>query len=269
MRTQKLCSALAMMMFCGTAAANAADSNDAVDKAIDSLKTYDYGTDRNTLKPIDDAVVASYGKAADRKALEVNLVTVLTGRKREGFDAPRSRDAKDYCCRILRVIGTAECVPALAALLGDKDLSHSARYALQSIPAPEAGKALRDALPKLSGSLKIGVIGSLAARRDTECVAAMAECLTDTDKAIAAAAAHALGAIGTADASKALTDSVKTASAEIKPSIADACLECAERLLAGGDKTTAIAVYKSLSGGDQPKQVRLAATRGMISAAGK
>ena len=250
-----------MMMFCGTAAANAADSNEAVDTAIAALKTYDYGTDRNTLKPIDDAVVASYGKAEARKGLETKLAAVLS--------TSASRDAKTYCCRILRVIGTAECVPALAALLGDKDLSHSARYALQSIPAPEAGKALRDALPKLSGSLKIGVIGSLAARRDTECVAAMAGCLTDTDKAIAAAAAHALGAIGTAEASKALTDSVKTASAEVKPSIADACLECAERLLAGGDKTTAIAVYKSLSGGDQPKHVRLAATRGMISAAGK
>ena len=250
-----------MLMFCSAAVANAADNNDAVDKAIDSLKTYDYGTDRSTLKPIDDAVVASFGKAEARKELETKLAAVLS--------TSASRNAKDYCCRILRVIGTAECVPALAALLGDKELSHSGRYALQSIPAPEAGKALRDALSTTSGSLKIGVIGSLAARRDAECVAAMATCLTDTDKAIAGAAAHALGAIGTVEASKALTDSVKTASAEVKPSIADACLECAERLLKGGDKSTAISVYKSLSGEDEPKHVRLAATRGMLSAAGK
>jgi HEAT repeat protein len=261
MRTLRLCSALVMLMFCGAAVANAADSNDAVDKAIAALKTYDYGTDRNTLKPIDDAVVASFGKAEARKELETKLAAVLS--------TSAARDAKDYCCRILRVIGTAECVPALAALLGDKELSHSARYALQSIPAPEAGKALRDALSTTSGALKIGVIGSLAARRDAEAIAAMATCLTDTDKAIAAAAAHALGAIGTAEASKALTDSVKTASAEVKPSIADACLECAEQLLKGGDKSTAIAVYKSLSGEDEPKHVRLAATRGMLSAAGK
>jgi HEAT repeat protein len=261
MRTQRLFSALAILMFCAATAANAADSNDAVDKAIASLKSYDYGADRNTLKPIDDAVVASYGKAEARKELETKLAAVLS--------TSASRDAKDYCCRILRVIGTAECVPALAALLGDKELSHSARYALQSIPAPEAGKALRDALSTTSGPLKIGVISSLGARRDAEAISAMATCLTDTDKAIAAAAAHALGAIGTVEASKALTDSVKTASAEVKPSIADACLECAERLLAGGDKSTAIAVYKSLSGDDEPKHVRLAATRGMISAAGK
>ncbi len=37
------------------------------------------------------------------------------------------------------VIGTAESVPALAALLPDKDLSHMARYALERIPAPGSG----------------------------------------------------------------------------------------------------------------------------------
>ena len=172
--------------------------NAAVDKAIASLKTYDYGTDRNTLKPIDEAVIASYGNTSARKELEGKLVAVL------GENV--SRDAKDYCCRILRVIGSADCVPTLASLLSDKELSHSVRYALQSIPDPAAGKALREALPKSSGALKVGIIGSLGARRDVEAVAAMAECLTDTDKAIVKAAAHALGAIGTVEASKALTD---------------------------------------------------------------
>ncbi|HEY2147236.1 MAG TPA: HEAT repeat domain-containing protein, partial [Pirellulales bacterium] len=243
-------------------AARAADSDHAkLDEAFAALKTYDYGADRNVLKPIDDAVVASYGKSEARKALEARLVTVLA----DGM----SRDAKDYCCRVLRVIGSADCVPALAALLGNKELSHSARYALESIPAPEAGKALRDAVSKTSGEQKIGVIGSIAARRDAEAVAAMAECLSDTDKAIASAAAHALGAIGTADASKALTGALKSASADVKPAVADACLECAERLLSSGDKTTAMGVYKTLGTGDLPKHVKLAATRGLLSAAGK
>ena len=33
--------------------------DEAVDKAFDALKTYDWGTDRNTLKPIDDAVAGA------------------------------------------------------------------------------------------------------------------------------------------------------------------------------------------------------------------
>ncbi|HKD36749.1 MAG TPA: HEAT repeat domain-containing protein [Pirellulales bacterium] len=264
MRHHKLLLALAATLITVVSAhkTNAADSDQAkLDGAFTALKTYDFGTDRKVLNPIDDAVVASYGKTEQRKALEARLVAVLA----DGV----SRDAKDYCCRVLRVIGSADCVPALAALLNNKELSHSARYALQSIPAAEAGKALREAVSKTSGEQKIGVIGSIAARRDADAVAAMAECLNDTDKAIVAAAAHALGAIGTADASKALTGALNTASPEAKPAVADACLECAGRLSTSGDKATAMGVYKTLSAGDLPKHVKLAATRGLLSAAGK
>ncbi len=232
--------------------------NAAVDKAIAALKTYNYGVDRNVLKPIDEAVNASYGNTSARKELEGKLMAVL--------GESVSRDAKDYCCRILRVVGSADCVPALAALLSDKELSHPARYALQSIPDRAAGKALRDALPKLSGSLKIGVIGSLGARRDVEVVAAMAECLNDTDEAVAQAAAHALGAIGSLDAAKALTDFAPKSGALVRPAVIDSRLECAEQLLKDGKKSEAFDIYKSLSGDEQPKHIRLAAKQGMLAA---
>ncbi len=232
--------------------------NAAVDKAIAALKTYDYGTERDTLKPIDEAVIASYGNTSARKDLEGKLVAVL--------GESVSRDAKDYCCRILRVVGSADCVPALAAMLDNKELAHSARYALQSIPDPAAGKALRDALPKSSGALKIGIIGSLGARRDVEAVAAMAECLNDTDEAIAQAAAHALGAIGSIDAAKALTDFAPKSGALVRPAVIDARLECAEQLLKDGKKSEAFDIYKSLSGDEQSKHVRLAAKQGMLAA---
>lgn len=233
----------------------------AVDKAFDALKTYDWGTDRNTLNPIDEAVVATHGDAAARKVLETRLVAVLK--------SGASRSAKDYVCRTLKTIGTAESVPALAALLPDKDLSHMARYALERIPAPEAAAAMRDALPKLSGALKVGAIGSLGVRRDAASVAALAGLLGDGDKAIASAAACALGNIGTPEAAKALLEFVKKAPEGVKVAATDGCLVCAERLLAEGKKAEAIAIYKSLSGADQPKHVRLAATRGLLAAAGK
>jgi HEAT repeat protein len=247
-------------------------NKDALDKAITALATFDWGTgiilqpkeaavDSHVLAPIDDAVAASHGDAAARKALETRLAAVLgTG---------VSRAAKDYVCRKLTVTGTAESVPALAGLLADKDLSHMARYALERIPAPEAAQSLRDSLPKLSGALKIGVIGSLGARRDAASVAAISPSLADSDKAMVAAAACALGDIGTPEAAKALTESGKNAPADSKRAVADACLVAAERLLAAGKKADALVVYKSLMAEDQPKNVRLAATRGMLLAAGK
>jgi HEAT repeat protein len=227
-----------------------------LDKAFEALKTYDWGADRNALNPIDNAVVATLGDANARKALESRLATWL--------GAHVSRDAKDVVCRALRIMGTAESVPALAALLTDKDLSHMARYALERIQAPEAGAALRDALPKVSGALKAGVIGSLGARADAAAAPALIGLLGDADAAIVIAAATALGAIGTPEAATALVAAAKKAPAATKPAIIDGALHAAELLAAAGKKAEAIAVYKAFMGEDQPKHVKLAATRGML-----
>jgi len=159
----------AVLIALGVAIAGAADKPAvdaaAVDNAFAALKTYDWGGDRNALKAIDDAVAATHGDAAARKELETRLAAVLK------TDA--SRAAKDFVCRKLTVIGTAASVPALAPLLADKDLSHMARYALERISDPEAAQAMRDALPKVSGALKVGVIASLGVRRDAASVSAL------------------------------------------------------------------------------------------------
>jgi HEAT repeat protein len=224
------------------------------------LKSYDWGTDPKVLKPIDEAVVATHGDAAARKELESRLAAVLA--------SSVSRDAKDYVCRKLMIIGTAASVPALAELLSEKDHSHMARYALERIPVAEAAGALRDALPKLAGALKVGVIASLGVRRDAASVPALAALLGATDTTVARAAAAALGAIRSAEAAKALAHA-KPSAGEAKFAATDATLACAEGLLAGGKRAEALAVYKGLSNGDQPKHVRLAATRGMLACAGK
>ena len=56
---------------------------------------------------------------------------------------------------------------------------------------------------------------------------------------------------------------------EAKAAVTDARLSCAEGLLAAGNKGEALAIYKSLVGEGEPKQVKLAATRGMLACAGK
>jgi HEAT repeat protein len=230
-----------------------------LDKAFDALKSYNWGTDPKVLAPIDEAVVATQRDTAARKELENRLTAVLA------TDA--SRDAKDYVCRKLMQIGTAASVPTLAGLLGEKDLSHMARYALERIPAPEAAAAMRDALPKLKGELKVGAIGSLGARGDAGSIAALAELLGDADAAVARAAAYALGAIRTPEAAQALAKAKP--SDAVRPAATDASLACAERLLAGGDKAAALAVYKRFAGNEQPKHVRLAAMRGMVASTGQ
>ena len=179
-----------------------------------------------------------------------------------------SRDAKDFACRKLMIIGTAASVPTLASRCRTKIWLTCRGLHWSAIPAPEAAQALRDALLKLNGSLKIGVISSLGVRRDADSVAPLAKLLTDSDPAVARAAAIALGDIRTSQAATALRDA-KSASTEVKPAVTDASLFCAEGLLADGKKAEALAVFKAYVGEDQPKHVRLAATKGMLACAGK
>ncbi|GAB4128937.1 MAG: hypothetical protein Kow0040_04300 [Thermogutta sp.] len=230
-----------------------------LEDAFEALKTFDWGSDPKVLKPIDDAIAASHGDAAARGELETKLLDLLQG----GV----SRAAKDFICRKLTIIGTVASIPVLAGFLGDAENSHMARYALERIQAPEAAQAMREALPNLSGKLKIGVIGSLGVRQDTASVPVLAAMLGDSDADVARAAAFALGDIRTPEAAKALTSA--TVAEGARSAVADAVLACAEALLTKGEKVQAIALYRKLTGEDQPKQVRLAATRGMLAAAGK
>ncbi|HUT11901.1 MAG TPA: HEAT repeat domain-containing protein [Thermoguttaceae bacterium] len=238
-----------------------ASADEALDKAMEELKAYDWGTDRAVLNPIDQAVAASHGDAAAQKALEAKLAGVL------GSDATRA--AKDFVCRQLSLIGSADSVPALAALLPDEKLSHMGRYALERMGGDAAAKALRDALAKVGGLQKVGVINSLGVLRDADATGALTALLADSDAEIASAAAAALGSIGTSEAAKALGDFQKSAPEGLRPAAADACLTCAERMLAAGNKAEAMMIYKTLSAADQPKHVRLAAMRGMLAATGK
>ena len=101
-----------------------------------------------------------------------------------------------------------------------------------------------------------------------ECIADLAALVADTDPAIASAAATALGDIGTPEAAQALAGA-KPASDAVKAKANDGCLACAERLLAAGKKAEAKTIYTSLLSGNPSKNVRLAATRGLLLASGK
>src|SRR5579872_7134132 len=136
-----------------------------LDAAFDALKKYDWGTDRAPVAPIETAVATAHGKADAQKDLETRLLAALT--------SDISRDAKDFVCRMLTLVGSAASAPALAGLLADENHSHMARYALERIPAAEAAQALREAVSKVNGTLKIGVISSLGSRRDASAVSVL------------------------------------------------------------------------------------------------
>ncbi|NOX55521.1 MAG: hypothetical protein GXP27_14010 [Planctomycetes bacterium] len=177
-------------------------------------------------------------------------------------------------CKRLAAIGDKEAVPALAPLLLDEKLSHAARIALEAIPDPQAGAALRAALPKLQGQVLVGVINSIGMRRDAEAVAAVseylsAEAVSQSSREVVDAAARALGRMATPTAVQRLTEALKSGDETVRVAAGHGGLLAADTLAAQGNSRQALALYDAIRTADVGQSARLAATRGAILLRGR
>lgn len=215
---------------------------------------------------------------AARKEEERKLLAVLSS------DAPLFDKAK--ACQRLAVVGTAEAVPALAALLPDERLSHYARYALEPIPDPSVDSVLREAAfgpgaSKLKPEILIGIVNSIGARRDKLAEGGLVELLASANPEIVAAAAEALGRLATPRASEALGKLLGSGfgtldepeKRKLRAAVGQACVLCAEGLAARGAKEDAVQMYglvrRTLGFEEHVAHVTLAATRGLIVTRGR
>ena len=245
--------AIAMLFAAGAGAAEPAGEYSGDPYA--DLASYSVNGSRQALAAIE----AEIRKAApaDVAPIEAKLLRILS-------EAKATADARRAVCRLLRQVGGAASVPALSNLLTDKGLSHMARFALQGMACSEAGAALREALGKVDGDLKIGVIGSLGARRDRQAVSALAALVNSKEPGVARAAVSALGRIGGAEAARALE--AAPATPDLNEMKTEARLMCADSMLAEGDAAGAAAVYRSAMDKKTPAPMRIAACRGLARA---
>lgn len=187
---------------------------------------------------------------------EAELIAVLRS------DAPKADKA--LACKKLAVYGGASAVPALAPLLDDAELNSWARIALEAVPDPSADRALREAAERLDGRILIGVLNSIGVRRDTEAVDVLARHLKGADSEAAAAAAAALGRIGTAPAAKLLESALKHSDPIVRNSAAEGLILIAEQRREAGAKDVAKELYARVRGADVPSARVMEAVRGLI-----
>ena len=197
-------------------------------------------------------------QAQNTNKSEAELIAVLTS------DAPKSEKA--ITCKHLAVHGTSAAVPELAKLLADEELTSWARTAPEVIPDPAAETALRNAIGELSGRSLIGVINSVGIGKDNLAVDVLIEKLDASDSDVSAAAAVALGRIGTEPARAALTDRLKHDDQGMRAIAAEGLILAAEQLLESGDAPAAATLYDRVRETEVPKQRILEATRGAIVA---
>lgn len=153
--------------------------------AIREIGTYKVGDGREILTEIEEMVRQAQYSDDDRKAMASMLATVVSG------DA--TKDAKAFACRQLWIIATSAEIPTLGEALKDPALSHMARYALENMEYPEVDKVLVAALDGTEPDVQIGAINSLAARKSSGALDAIKPLRKSKDKAVAAAAKHAVG----------------------------------------------------------------------------
>jgi len=162
--------------------------DDIVNDLMAKLKAYDWGGDRGSLAGIDELILADQGDKDKLADLEQALLEVL--------ESDAKLPAKEYICRQLALIGTARCVPVLAGMLPDAELSDRARFALEAIPDVSAGDALRAALAEAEGNPRVGIVNTLGERRDKKAVPALSELRSSSDSVLSKAAEAALRKIG-------------------------------------------------------------------------
>lgn len=174
--------------------------------------------------------------------------------------------SKARACQQVGEFGTAEAVPALAALLGDEKLAAYARSGLENIPDPSAAAALRAALGTLEGARLAGVVTSLGVLRDTQAVGALQKLAADPAKGVVKEALFALGRIADTSSIETLRTALRSGPAVSRTDAAAGCLLAAERQLALGQAEGAKALYDEVRVAELPEAYRSGATRGAILA---
>ena len=230
----------------------------AADQSADSWTSvvkYEFGSSRTNLYAIEEDIRSAPAKKYGQ--YEEKLLALLNTQG-------ATYEAKDFACRMLRIVGSEKCVPVLFDLLVDEKMAHMARYAIQGLPFSSVDEALRNALGKAKGNQKVGIISSIAARGDKKSVVLLQPLVTDQDAAIARAAISALGSIATPDALNVLTEA-KVADG-LKTVLMESRLMCADALLAKGKEGKAADIYKEMLSDGNPRGIRAAAITGLARA---
>ena len=217
------------------------------------ILAYRFGQSRKALSAIEAAIRKA--TPAGQKAIEAKLLAAMT-------DPKATFECKQFVCRMLRRIGTERSVAALAKLLADEKLSHMARFALQRMPFDTVDTALRSALAKVGEKLKVGIVSSIADRRDRKAVGALAKLVSSSNIDLAGASLAALGRIGGTEAAAAI--GAASVPKMLQATKADAYLMCADVLVKEGKTSAAAEIFEKLAAPGNPKMVRVAAFQGIV-----
>jgi HEAT repeat protein len=237
-------SCLVAVLCAGALLPSAAPGQTAGTEIYQAIASREFGTASSEMAAVEKEIANA---SPDQYApIEAKLIAVI--------EAPAATmPGKQFACQMLRIVGSAQCVPAVGKLLTDAQLSHLARQVFLGMADPAVEESLQQALGQTQGDLRIGIINTIGDRKDRSSLKALAA-LLPSDEATAKAALNAIGKIGGTEAAGVLegAEVVDT----LKPVWAQALLRCAPSVAAAGQPEHAEKIYRELLEDNAPSSVR-------------
>jgi HEAT repeat protein len=217
-----------------------------------------------------DALMPDMGNEdpAKRGGPQAELEKMAFLASRPGADAERAACSKAIADRLalatgplgrawmlrqLERIGREEAVPQVAKLLNDKDalVRESARRALQKNPANEANTAIQKAIGSADAAWRVALINALAERRDPSNLDTLLQEAASPSDEVRTAAVIGLAKLGNPSGLPAIESAMTRGTPRARRIAGDCRLQLAEALVAQGDRTAALTIYKkaAASGG--------------------
>ncbi len=212
------------------------------------------------------------GREQDRKALAAALGEALTAaaKTKAGAAQPASFGNNPFLqavasqlpsfehppavrtklARLLGLLPQPNAVPYLAKALDDLDAREMARCSLEANAAPEALDALLRALNAAGSAFRIGVLNSLAKRRDPRSAPALKAAAEDPHPEVRIAALYALAALSDPSTDALLETAARSDHAGERHAAHICRIRLAANLLAAGDRQNAARIFKAVAESD-------------------
>ncbi len=237
----------------------------AIDELLPALAAADLAQRTAAQRSFEDLCLMAAQPGQDQQ--RARLCRAIKGRL--GNDTPDR--ARMWFLRQLERIGGVEVVPALQALLDDRDerIRDGARRALQENPSDDAAAALRSAVDSAADSAwREALLNALAARRVSPLQRVAVDARRFAKSAPAALDAIMLAVEADQHALKQLQTRLTAAWPRVPPAlqeaVVDAWLRCADAWRQRDRSDRAGAIYRTLYDLDTNAAWRLAALRGRV-----
>lgn len=201
------------------------------------LREADPDADSKPRHLIHAMVLRVGGSEQDRRKLAGALASAIRD------DQPA--EVRDFLLQQLRLIADEQNVASIVRWLTDEQSSAPAIAVLLSV-GKGAAEAIRVALPRSTGRVRLGLVQALGDLRDETAAPAITALLSEPDVETRTTAARALSHIGKADSADSLLKASDSGEGFERVAMTDACLTLAQTLAASGNREAARGILTHL-----------------------